>query len=422
MARLLLIAVMLFMFLSADVARALGVAELRITGYLAALGSLMLFALLAHPPSSGRPRTVPIILIMLLAAIAILDTGPRTQLLDYKILLPVIVLLIAPSLARTLAATDLAELVWRLLAFYLLITAATSAAGLVEPDIKGHDELVRYDFSGSVVAYSSLSVITLLVTAARLPGLRSGPVRLLHMLLAALASVTIFLTATRTVLVTLAVFALLQALAACEPGRCLRRTIALAGGLGVAFFLHTWLVSDAFLQRLLGQGGSDYSSGRWTSQLHWLRSAMEHPLGLGLGAVRDTLASARPPLGGDALLEWPHNELIRFYVEAGPLGLAFVVLLLGFLLSRGVRAARLDGDGTRRALILAILADMVAECLFQNYLNAIYQSSSLILVLAALIQTIEEGRAGTARALTALPGGDRIGQRLAGAHAVSARG
>ena len=206
MARMLLITVMLFMFLSADVTQALGVAELRITGYLAALGALA--ALRASGASAVVRATEngPHPPLILLAAIAILDTGPRTQLLDYKILLPIIVLLIAPSLARALASSDLAELVWRLLAFYLLITAATSAAGLVEPDIKGHDELVRYDFSGSVVAYSGLAVITLLVTAARLPGLRSRPVWLAHMLVAAVACVTIFLTATRTIFVTLAVF------------------------------------------------------------------------------------------------------------------------------------------------------------------------------------------------------------------------
>jgi O-antigen ligase len=409
------------MFLSADVAQALGVAELRIAGYLAALGSLLLFAVLAHPPASGRSRAVPIILLVLLVAIAALDTGPRTQLLDYKILLPVIVLLITPSLARSLASTDLAELVWRLLAFYLLVTAATSASGLVEPDIKGHDALVRYDFSGSVVSYSSLALITLIVTAARLPALRGGPIWLLHVLLATVASVTIFLTATRTVLVTLAVFALLQALAAREPGRCLRRTMGLAAGLCVAFLLHTWLVSDAFLKRLLGQGVRDYSSGRWTSQLHWLRSASEHPLGLGLGTVRDTLARTRPPLGGDGLLEWPHNELIRFYVEAGPLGLAFILLLLGFLLARGVRAARVDSDGTRRALILAILADMIGQCLFQNYLNAIYQSTSLILVLATSIEMIGEEQALSARPLTMRRSGCRINRAMAEVQAVSAQ-
>ena len=59
---------------------------------------------------------------------------------------------------------------------------------------------------------------------------------------------------------------------------------------------------------------------------------------MGLGAVRELLADGRPALDGTSLLEWPHNEFVRFYVEAGPPGLLFVVLLLTVLVQRAICA------------------------------------------------------------------------------------
>ena len=86
-----------------------------------------------------------------------------------------------------------------------------------------------------------------------------------------------------------------------------------------------------------------------------------------------------------------------------------------------MRAARVDSDGTRRALILAILADMIGQCLFQNYLNAIYQSTSLILVLATSIEMIGEEQALSARPLTMRRSGCRIDRAMAEVQAVSAQ-
>ena len=60
---------------------------------------------------------------------------------------------------------------------------------------------------------------------------------------------------------------------------------------------------------------------------------------------------------------------MRFYVEAGPPGLLFVVLLLALLVRRAVRAARDEADPVLRALMLAIAADLVAEACLQNLLQ-----------------------------------------------------
>jgi O-antigen ligase len=157
--------------------------------------------------------------------------------------------------------------------------------------------------------------------------------------------------------------------------------VVLAGlGLATAFALWTVMVSDSFFLRLTG-AQEDYSSGRWASIGHWLILAGDHPWGMGLGSVRELLAAGRPALDGTAHLEWPHNELVRLYVEAGPPGLLFVLLLLGVAVRRAVRAARSGIDPERRTLALAIAADLVAEALLQNLLNAVYHATVLFLML-----------------------------------------
>lgn len=389
MARILLVAVFAFAFVSADAAAALGLERARILLYLLVYGALIAVAVLRRPLPAVGFRTVPILLLTLLLLMLALSAGHPVDPIDYKVALPVIGLLAAPSLARALASNDLGRLVWTLLALYVTATALGSLAGVAPVDVKGHDDLLRYDFSGSVVSHSGLCSVFLLVTLARLPSLASDPARALNLALAALALVMILLSATRTTLVTFALFLLLHAATSADPLAALRRAFAPSLLLLAAFLLYTMLVSDAFLARLLGDGVADYSSGRWSSQLYWLLRGAEHPLGLGLGAVRAMLRDGRPPLNDGGLLEWPHDEPVRFYVEGGLLGLAFVVLLTGFLLRRGLRAARLDRDQTRRALILAILADMVAECLLQNYLNDIYHAASLLIVLATMIASVE---------------------------------
>jgi O-antigen ligase len=155
-------------------------------------------------------------------------------------------------------------------------------------------------------------------------------------------------------------------------------------GLALAFAGWTLAINDSFYLRLAG-GQDDFTSGRWSSLGYWLALAGDHPWGLGLGAVRELLADGRPALGGDAYLEWPHNEFVRLYVEAGPPGLLFVTLLLALLVRRGVQAARDSADPVLRALILAIVADLVAEACLQNLLNAVYHATVLVLILGLAV-------------------------------------
>lgn len=384
--RLLLLLVCAFAALSSSAAAALGLEEERILLFSGLLVLLLLLPFLVRP-SFTAPSGPVVLLCLLLAWILMADAaGGRFDLLDARIAFPVLVLLATPNLARHFAPEDLMRLVWRLLSAYVALTFLYQL--VAEPAVvaRGYEGIVRYDPTGSVIMHSSLSLVHLALAATRLGRPLPPAARLLTLALGGMSLTMVLMTATRTALVTGVLFSVLLVLAAHRPGEVLR-TLALAAlGFGLAFVAWTLLVNDSFWLRLSG-GQEDFTSGRWSSIRYWLELAAQHPFGMGLGAVRELLADGRPALDGSELLEWPHNEPVRFYLEAGLPGLLFVVLLLGLLVRRALRAARREPDPVRRALMLAIAADLVAEALLQNLLNAVYHATVLILVLSLAVAT-----------------------------------
>lgn len=384
--RALLLLVCAFAALSSTAAAAIGLEEERILLFSGFLLLLLLLPFLLRPVLACPSGPVAV-LGGLLAWMLLVDVASGTfDLLDARIVLPLLVLLAAPNLARHFTPDDLMRLVWRLLSGYVALTFAYQLVAEPAAIARGHEGIVRYDPTGSVVMHSSLSLIHLVLAATQLTLPAPPRARLATVALGLMSLTMVLLTATRTAFVTGALFSLLLIAASSRPGETARHLALAAFGLALAFLGWTLIVNDSFWLRLSG-AQEDFSSGRWSSLRYWLALAAEHPFGMGLGAVRELLADGRPALNGTELLEWPHNEPVRFYVEAGPPGLMFVVLLLGLLVRRAVRAARHEVDPLRRALMLAIAADLVAEALLQNLLNAIYHATVLVLVLSLAVAT-----------------------------------
>ena len=381
--RALLVLVCGFAALSSSVAAALGLEEERILAFTGLVSVLLLLPFL-YRPRLGRPSGPVLLLAALATGIILADLAGSFAPVDAKIALPVLVLLAAPNLAPFLPAEQLTRFVWRLLSFYVALTFFYQL--VAEPAVvaRGYENIVRYDPTGSVVMHSSLSLIHLIVAVARLGQNLAVRARLGTLALGGMSLAMVFLTATRTALLTLAIFGVLYLLTSRRPDLALRQLGVAILGVALAFAGWTLVVSDSFWLRLVG-GQGDFSSGRWASIAHWLTVAGDHPWGMGLGAVRELLAEGRPALDGDAYLEWPHNEFVRLYVEAGPPGLLFVVLLLTVLVRRAVRAARDAADPVLRAMILAIAADLIAEACLQNLLNAVYHATVLILILCLAV-------------------------------------
>jgi hypothetical protein len=273
--RALLVLVCGFAALSSSAAVALGLAEERVLVFTGLLLALLALPLLTRP-ALARPSGPALLLALLLAGIVVTDAGGTFDPVDAKVALPVLVLLAGPNLARQLTPAELATFVWRLLSFYVAVTFLYQV--VAEPAVvaRGHERIVRYDPTGSVVMHSSLSLIHLVLAATRLGEPQPLRARLGVLALGGMSLSMVFLTATRTTLLTLTLLAVLTLLASPKPHRAGRRLAIAALGLGLAFAAWTLLVDDSFFLRLTG-GQEDFTSGRWTSVRHWLALAGETP-------------------------------------------------------------------------------------------------------------------------------------------------
>ena len=259
-------------------------------------------------------------------------------------------LLAAPNLARQLTPAELTRFVWRLLSFYVALTFLYQV--VAEPAVvaRGYEGIVRYDPTGSVVMHSSLSLIHLVVAVTRLGERSALRARLATLALGGMSLAMVFLTATRTALLTLALLAVLTLLTSPGTAPRLRRWVA-ALGVGLAFAAWTLVVNDSFWLRLTGGQERFHLRAAGPAIRHWLALAGDHPWGMGLGAVRELLADGRPALDGTELLEWPHNELVRLYLEAGPPGCC------SWSAAGGAGPARLRARGAGRGRPGAARAD-----------------------------------------------------------------
>jgi O-antigen ligase len=391
--QLLFAAVFGFAFVSSEAAALWDLERWRMSGFLAASASLLAVAIARAPYLESDEPGTPALLALLLATILAADVVQgEVDPIDYKVASILLLVLVGPNLARASKAYDPAELVWRLLTLYVVGTALLAVLFVPEFLLRGRPDLVRVDFTGSLVAHAGLCVVYFLATLASLEAEPRAIPGVVRAALAACAAVMVLLTGTRTALVTCGIYLVLDIASAPNPADRLSRLGPVLAGALVLLATYTVLVSDDFVERLLPGGSQDWSSGRLVSQIHWLTLALEQPLGLGFGAVRELLRDGRPALDGASLLEWPHNEPLRFFVEGGLPGLLFIVLLLSRLVRLALRSARLESRPLPRALVLAIAADMLAQSLFQNYFNNVYYATGLLLVLVTLAASVEHGR------------------------------
>jgi hypothetical protein len=385
---------------SATTVAALGLEDLRIGLFTALVMALAVGGLMLRPHFASRDRAAPVLAGWLLALLALASQltplGAAASPLDYKIALPIIALLLAPNIRAAVGDVDLARFVLRAGTLYVLLTASLALALPSAVMLRNAAADVRVDVTGSVILHASLCTIVLLAAAAALRRASTTLQRLGLVLTAVAAAWMVMLSGTRSSILAVVLFAGLWAVAG-RLGEIARpRVIGLGLAVALGFIALSLLTSDTIWARLTAIGQDGYSSGRGPSIGHWLGLAAGEPFGLGIGAVRAMLAHGRPIIAGGHLLEWPHNEFVRFYVEGGIPGITIVLILVLEVARRCLRRARCTPDPLERALLLAITADMIVQCLLQNYFNSVYHATVLLL-LVGMMAAAEDERERLAR-------------------------
>ena len=372
-----------FAMLSADGAAKLGMTSLRMPAFILIAAALVGLALAVRPSIEPDDLRAPALLLLLTAAMALVDLQGPIDPIDYKLLLPVLVLAAAGPIAAVLQPVDLPRLLWRLLTLYVILTALVILRTDPAELSRGTDGIARIDASGSLVSHTLFCTLHLVLSWSTWR--RSGAIgKTLRLASAVLAGGMLLAAATRTPFITMSMAGMLLVLLAPDRRAWLMRILlaALAGLTVLTLF--TLMVNDSLWRRLQSDGQPEWSTGRMVAVDSWLERASDHPLGMGLGTIRAVLADGKPSLDGDAILDWPHDEAIRLWVEAGPFGLAFLLVLLGSIALRACSVIRHHPDDAARLLAATLLADAVAQCLFQNWLNGVYVATLEVLLIALL--------------------------------------
>jgi hypothetical protein len=382
-ARALFVLLVILATLGADQAERLGLATLRMPLFMMVVVAQVALGLLVRPVPDEPDAIIGMLLALIVGVIAVLDLRGTVDPIDYKLLLPVAALLASGPISDSLGSRDLPAWLWRILSVYVLATALVVFSSDTAELARGADGIVRIDASGSLVTHSAFCTIHLVLSAvtfrpAALPG------KLARLIVGVCSLAMLLAAATRTPFLTLSFAMAMLLVAAPDRGRWARRLPVGAMLIAVALLIYSLCVDASLWRRLWSDGQAEWSTGRTVAIDYWIQVSLDHPLGLGLGAVRDALGEGKPALDGEAILDWPHNEAIRLWVEAGPFGLAFLILLLGTLLVRCLELCRRHSDHAMRAAAAVIMADALAQSMFQNWLNGVYHATFGVLVVCLL--------------------------------------
>ena len=398
-ARTLLMLLVVLATLSADQAERLGLAALRMPVFTMVVAAQVVLGLLVRPAPDEHDALVATLLATIVGAIAVLDLQGTVDPIDYKLLLPVAVLFASGPIADSLGARDLPNWLWRVLSLYVLATSLVVFTSDPADLARGADGIVRIDASGSLVTHSAFCTIHLALAAATFR--RASLLGKLARLVTGGCSLAMLLAAaTRTPFLTLSLGMTMLLAVAPDRARWARLLPMGAALIAAALFTYTVGVDDSLWRRIWSDGQAEWSTGRAVAVDHWIQVSLDHPLGLGLGAVRDALGDGKPPLDGEAILDWPHNEAIRLWVEAGPIGLSFLLLLLGTLLARSLAICRNHPDDATRVTAAVVMADILAQSFFQNWLNGVYHATFGVVVVCLLWRPLPIRHAAASSGLT----------------------
>ena len=71
-------------------------------------------------------------------------------------------------------------------------------------------------------------------------------------------------------------------------------------------------------------------------------------------------------------------------------GFTLALVVVGEVVRRAARRARVTADPVERVLLLALAADLLTRCLLQNYFNSVYHATVMVMLVGMLAAAEEE--------------------------------
>lgn len=362
---------------------------LRHAAYTILLGSTTLF--FCHSFSRMRfqnnfefaQKLYSILVISSTMVMLIFNAADATLYLEgYKFFIIFIMIFASSEISKVVPTAKLLVDCQKILSLYTLsiftFIIATGLQSVLTPTGAG-GIYTRLNVTGSVTSLGISAVTSVMLSLPRLKSEARITTKLLALITSIAAIYIMMLCASRQTLLILAIFSLIHLISGNITNRreLIRKLeIFFAITLSLTIFLiFSIFVNNSMFIRLFENPSSDYSSGRFSSITTWLKKMDETGAPLGLGHIRNNVVE-------EIELLWPHNEIIRFYIEAGIPGSIIILTLIIYGAIATLRTLKSSTPLIVKNTAIALFSVMIVQINLDNFINNIFLSAPIFLILS----------------------------------------
>ena len=305
---------------------------------------------------------VSIILLILLTTIFFLYSNKTLDFKDYKFLILILLIFAYSSLRHIFNYERTVKFFFLILNFYIALIFLNDL--FLKELTYNENRFQRYDFTGSVTTHSINCLIFLYLSYFYLNKIENKIIKLVILINSMLAIYMLFLVAGRQFIIILFLyyFFLIILSKKNKLKNILNFLLFILVGLFL-FWLFTKYINNLLYLRLF-ENPNDYSSGRINAIIFWYENFKQYgPLGIGYISNNTEIFK----------IDWPHNEIFRFYVEGGILGLIFISILLFYWLKILINNYKYKNHDFYFYLSIFLFSIMVTQIFFDNIIDAIYR-------------------------------------------------
>ncbi len=320
-------------------------------------------------------KFIAVIVLFLLMTCFVQDTLKNEINLDaYKIFFIAGFIFFASDLVKTTDFESLMRLYWKILSIYILVMVSTFIARPKDELFFGEQADFRLNLLSSPTLVATFCLTYGLVALSAYRYLEGRWQKISHLFLTAGAFYIMFATASRQVALIFGLYLIVKFVYA-RTWKKRMQTVKIISLAMVLFLLFSAFVNDTLIRRFIFNPQEDYTSGRAVSISLWLEKKEVEGSPLGIGYIGENI-------NYELMLLWPHNEVVRLFIEGGYAGLFFVLTIMSFAFLCMHKSLRVIREPISRAVIIVSFLEVMTQILLNNYFNNIYRASFVFLILA----------------------------------------